>query len=228
MPLVDNHPPRSIGTPLCVPGCPMTKSLQGKEGGRKRVIRRFQDMTTTLRILNPSFHPISRPTPVRGTEISALRTYLRNFDPFDRNYLLSTMADNLDDFTAAISKYALATLAGMFDLRENVIAVLDEAIFCEMRIRIWLSPTHSSYMIAVSQEIDHCEPHMIDKTSFEKAISTISPLGGGDVSIRELADELADETIYERLCISNCQHALPSLRNASHASSRHPNAILSW
>ena len=185
-------------------------------------------MLPKLRIIDQAFRPNSATANISARELASFRQLLRENDRHGRNHLLSNMADDLNAFTASIAAFPLARLARTFANRSDVIAVIDECQFFEVRIRAFFSIAQAQYQIEPSFEIDHFEPCPIDIDAlyYVKASATTDPTDNTPISVADIERVVRLPTIFPDLMAKNAHRSIPILRHIACAGANHDHAIL--
>ena len=158
-------------------------------------------MLPKLRIIDQAFRPNSTPANISAKELASFRQFLRENDLHGRNHLLSNMADDLNAFTASIAAFPLARLARVFGNRSDVIAVIDECQFSEVRIRAVFNTAQARYQVEPGFEIDHFEPCPIDISAllYVKASTTSDPTDDTPISVADIKRVVQSPDIFPDL-----------------------------
>lgn len=178
-----------------------------------------ETMLPKLRIIDQAFRPNSTPANISARELASFRQVLRENDRHDRNQLLSTMADDLNAFTASIAAFPLAQLAQIFENRSDVIAVIDECQFSEVRIHAFFNTAQARYQIESSFEIEHFEPCPIDIDAllYVKASTTTDPSDDTPISVADIKRVVQSPGIFPDLMSKNAHRSIPILRHIANS-----------
>jgi len=185
-------------------------------------------MLPKLHIIDQAFRPNSTPANISASELASFRQVLRENDRHGRNHLLSTMADDLNAFTASIVAFPLALLARIFENRSDVIAVIDECQFSEVRVRAFFNFAQARYQIEPGFEIDHFEPCPIDIEAllYVKASTTTDPTADTSISVADIKRVVQSPGMFPDLLSKNAHRSIPILRHIARAGANHDHAVL--
>ena len=122
----------------------------------------------------------------------------------------------------------LARLARIFENRSDVITVIDECQFSEVRIRAFFNTAQARYQIEPSFEIDHFEPCPIDINAlfYIKASTTTDPTDDTPISVADIKRVVQSPGIFPDLMSKNAHRSIPVLRHIARAGANHDHAIL--
>lgn len=135
-------------------------------------------MPALFRIIDTETALHSRPAPLNGREVAALRLLLQNEGRF------AMLDSGEDDGTATKFEYnanaiAVASFASIFKERDDVIAVIEEAQFLGRNIRVDRDHADEQLYLEVSSEIALSPPIAVTFEQADRVLECIGIDGAG-------------------------------------------------
>lgn len=184
-------------------------------------------MLVTFRIVDTQSRLHTKPATITARELAKVVAMLRDYriviDPDEHEI------DHLPtNFEFNANSIALAKLAGLFDWREDIIAIVEEGQFLGRTLRVERAPNSTDIQLRVSEHIALASDMALREETAVKLFAAIgiNPTTRTSISIDRLRDllrqpsmakafdDLAIRTIYDQLAMTvstDCGEQLPRL-----------------
>ena len=170
-------------------------------------------MSITFRVTSDTPHAPIAPAQVSVRQLVTFRNFAR-----DHAILIDDLADDDDitrsfSFELSVCRFALAQLAPLFAYDLAVIAVIDEAQFCQRQVRFFKDDASGELMMKVS-------PTMEGSINLDLAMGSayvvlealdLPTNNQGTLPIAQLRERLSEPDIRARLHSRNVRQYLPKL-----------------
>ena len=184
-------------------------------------------MLVTFRIVDTQSRLHTKPATITARQLAKLATTLRDYrmvidvDPSEIEHLPVNFEFNANSI-------ALAKLAGLFDWREDIIAIVEEAQFLGRSLRVERVPDSTDLQLCVSEHIALANDMSLREDTAAKLFAAIgiNPATRTSISIDRLGDLLRQpsmakafdnlriRTIYDQLAMTvttDCGEQQPRL-----------------
>lgn len=184
-------------------------------------------MLVTFRIIDTQSRLHTAPAAITARQLAKLVAMLRHYsiviDPDEAE------PDHLPiNFEFNANSIALAKLAGLFDWRDDIIAIVEEGQFLGRTLRVERAPASTDIQLRVSEHIALASNMTLREDTAARLFATtgINPTMRTSISINRLRDllrqpsmvkafeDLAIRTIYDQLAMTvstDCGEQLPRL-----------------
>ena len=178
--------------------------------------------------LNVVADSIAKPATITARQLAAFRAFARA-----RGELLDIEDDDpilACSFEARVCPWALASICAIFDHDEAVIAVVEEAQFRGLNIRIWQDDATRSIRMVVASTPDGSTEMNLANANAYAVLETIG-LGDdccGEVALDDLSSRLADPTIRDAMTRSGLHGYLSRLDGLAQCGIENEEVRMVW